>query len=328
MTAQTSSWEVDHAYGGVIRTREPFPWASRTGSSVQPAFGTTIYRGVEYHTTKVNLKAVLPQWPCDEPGTTGLYVADDYTIVIDSEEAIERLIDRLLDAKPAEVPAGWENVSHGVVAVAMTCSDKSWTRDLPGFNGPRLSKGGDWEWNVCDDLHELLVGLDDQPTTRLYLSASAFDPFAGKRMTWNAKRLLSLLAAYLVDSKGVEGDQARAIWQKATFTPTYRGFLITADTGRDLLNPLLDKYAADAKPAPSPVIRPEGYFGLPSVNAPDVPPVLPPLPENLGGLSPTSGSDTKKSESDLPPIPQAPPPPGFYDRSPLDGLNGIGERPK
>ena len=227
-------------------------------------------------------------------------MADDYTLVIDTEDAIERLIDRLLDAKPPEVPPGWEKVSRGVVAVAMTCPNKGWTRDLPGFRGPRLSKGGDWEWSFLDDLHELLIGLDDQPTTRFQLTASAFDPFAGKRMTWNAKQLFALLAAYLVDMKGPEGDEARAIWEKATFTPTHRGFQITANTGKDLLNPLLDKYAAEAKPAVHavpelppfyPDVSPTGQFRfLPGELPPPSPNPLKPWEITIGDAAPQRGS--------------------------------------
>lgn len=316
---------VNDAHGAVIRTREPYPWR-RELARAAPALGTATYRGVEYRTTKVDLKRFFPQFKDKDEDLvlTGLYVADDYTLVIDSEDAVERLIDRLLDAEPAEVPAGWGQVSGGICAMAVSCPSKGWTSELPGAIGPRLPKGGDWEWNVLDDLHELLMGLDDRPTTRFYLSAGAFDPFAGKRMIWNAKRLLELIAAYLAEGEGAEVEQARAIWRKATFTPTLRGFEISVDAENDLLNPLLDGFASKAPPAePGAYVGWPGRYGTPA--PPGLPPTSPPLPRGTGSSVPPG--EPNKGGSDLPPIPMAPPAPGFYGRSPLNGLGDRSQPP-
>ena len=49
---------VNRTHGAVIRTRERYDWR-RELARAQPAFGTATYRGVEYRTTKVNIKTDL-----------------------------------------------------------------------------------------------------------------------------------------------------------------------------------------------------------------------------------------------------------------------------
>lgn len=235
----------------VLRTRERYDWKRRITAMPEPAVQRT-HRGFEYFTTEV-----APQLPLTIKGErvkTGLFVADARTLVIDTEEYIKELLEQLDDGKPIEQPVGWEKVNRGVIAVVLSNPDKKWTQYLPGAEGPRLPKGGDWEYAFLDDLDDLVVGLDVRPTTQLYLRATARDPFAGKRMAWNARKLLALADVHLTGVPGPASDLIRGLWAKGRFTRTFRGFEITADAGTDLVGPILDRHT------PPMSLRP--HFGL------------------------------------------------------------------
>src|SRR5262249_32984185 len=141
-----------------------------------------VYRGYEYHVTDVATGMLSSKWN-GEPPKAALFVANSHTLVLDTPDNVKILIERIEDGKPAPQPVWWEKVNRGVFVASVSNPNKAWTHLLPDAVGPRLPKGGDWERNVLDDLDELLVGLDNRPTTRFYLRASARDPFAGKRMT-------------------------------------------------------------------------------------------------------------------------------------------------
>ena len=234
----------------VLRTRAGHNWLNAFRRVPQPLARAT-HRGREYRTFAVDVTRANPQW-MNGPINVALFIPDDRTLVIGSETEVKAVLDRLADGTPAPEPAGWAKVRHGVIAVAVDVADKKWTRHLPGSEGPRLPNGGDWEWNVLDDLDELVVGLDDRPTTRFQLTATARDPFAGKRMAWNAKRLLSLAEAHLEGETQPIATAVRTMWAIGRFTPTLRGFEITADAGVDLIGPFLDRLTPPAPIAAPP----------------------------------------------------------------------------
>lgn len=238
------------ANSAVLRTRERYDW-KRQIQNMTPRGEKRTHRGFEYYATDVPPE-ILAALGREQVVKMGLFVADARTLVIDTEDYVKHLLDDRADGKPTEEPAGWANVNRGVFAVALSNPDKKWTRLLPGAEGPRLPNGGDWEYGLLDDLDELTIGLDDRPTTRFRLTATT-NPLHAKRMTRNAKLVLALAEAHLAFADGPAADFVRAFWRNGKFTPTLRGFEITADAGTDLLGPLFDRLTP---PAPAPVLQP------------------------------------------------------------------------
>lgn len=246
------------AYNGVVlRTRERFDWEDVL-RRMDPQPQVVLHRGKELRVLAVDFRqfATMRAWltpgfrPEEAVLRIGLIAAPDgRTLVIDTEDAVKKLIDRMADGGAAPEPVGWDAVSRCALAAAVANPEKAWAWELPGAEGPRLPKGGDWEWAFFDDLETCVVGLDVRPTTRVRVTAKARDPFAGARLAWNMRRLLALGEAHVAagDSPGAEVMQA--LWKNGTFTPTRFGFEITADAGADLIGPLLDSLAIPTPPA-------------------------------------------------------------------------------
>jgi hypothetical protein len=145
---------------GYARTVKKFDWAGMLKEAF-PKAEAKKHAGVEY--MSVQMKLGKHEW------AIGFYFPDDRTVVFDLDASeLEKGLTRKADDKPADPPAGWEELKACSVAFVWPAGDRSWVT-----GGKELSESAQAVKELVDAVDVMSGGLTVGKETPLVLTFTA-----------------------------------------------------------------------------------------------------------------------------------------------------------